>query len=296
MAEITRRRTGELLRKLFEILLANPEGTKAGTALTKLAEKVTLTEYEKGTFTDGALRFDKIVRFATVDCVKAGWLRKEKGIWTVTDDGVDALKRYPDPEGFYKEACRLYHVWKRGQGEHLDATVSEADIPEPAILEEPSFEEYEEKARTEIETRLRKMPWLQFQKLFSHLLTAMGYHVVWEAQTGQKGSDIIAFQDPLGAQGPRIRVEVKREQNPIDLDRVKSFVSTIGSHEVGVYVSVSGFTGVAGDYARNHETRRITLVNAEKLVELWTQHSRQLTDEARDLFDLKPIYFLAPRD
>ena len=49
---------------------------------------------------------------------------------------------------------------------------------------------------------------------------------------------------------------------------MKSFVSSIGAHEVGVYVSVSGFTGVAGEYARNHETRRITLIEADKLVEL----------------------------
>ena len=208
------------------------------------------------------------VRENPIRSVKAGWLLKHRGIWTVTEDGVEALKKQTDPEAFYREACRLYHVWKRGQGEHVDGIVSEASIPEPAIAAEPDFEQYEEQAWAEIEAKLRTMPWHEFQDLVGHLLRAMGYHVVWEAKAGQKGSDIIAFQDPLGAQGPRIRVEVKREQNPIDLDRVKSFVSSIGAHEVGVYVSVSGFTGVAGEYARNHETRRITLIEADKLVEL----------------------------
>lgn len=74
MAEITRKRTGELLRKLFEILKQSPEGMPAGAALEQLANAVQLTEYEAGNYASGTRRFDKIVRFATVDCVKAGWL------------------------------------------------------------------------------------------------------------------------------------------------------------------------------------------------------------------------------
>jgi restriction system protein len=79
MAEITRRRTGELLRKLFEILRAAPEGLPARVALESLADGIQLTEYEAGMYDSGSRRFDKIVRFATVDCVKAGWLVKNKG-------------------------------------------------------------------------------------------------------------------------------------------------------------------------------------------------------------------------
>jgi hypothetical protein len=37
MAEITRKRTGELLRKLFEILIQHPEGLRAATALERLS-------------------------------------------------------------------------------------------------------------------------------------------------------------------------------------------------------------------------------------------------------------------
>lgn len=33
MAEVTRRRTGELLRELFHILMADPEGVRASAAL-----------------------------------------------------------------------------------------------------------------------------------------------------------------------------------------------------------------------------------------------------------------------
>lgn len=108
MPEITRRRTGEMLRKLFEVLLPVPEGMQARDALAETEKRLTLSEYEKGEYESGGQRFDKIVRFATVDLVKAGWLHKEKGRWTVTSEGEQAYRAFVDPEAFYKEAVRLY--------------------------------------------------------------------------------------------------------------------------------------------------------------------------------------------
>ena len=80
MAEITRRRTGEFLRELFSILMAAPEGMRASEALQELASRFTLTPFEASNYESGSRRFEKIVRFATVDCVKAGWLVKDKGV------------------------------------------------------------------------------------------------------------------------------------------------------------------------------------------------------------------------
>src|SRR3954469_13731734 len=115
MPEITRRRTGELLRTLFEILKKNPDGVRARDALKSLAEQVALSEYERGFFASGGQRFEKIVRFATVDCVKAGWMTKNKGIWSLTDAGAQAFQSIKDPEAFYARATRLYREWKASQ-------------------------------------------------------------------------------------------------------------------------------------------------------------------------------------
>lgn len=43
MAEVTRRRTGALLRELFSILMAAPAGLQASAALQALAQRMTLT-------------------------------------------------------------------------------------------------------------------------------------------------------------------------------------------------------------------------------------------------------------
>jgi restriction system protein len=72
MADVTRRRTGELLRKLFEILMASPDGMKAKDALAKLAAAVTMSEYEASEYPNGGgRRFEKNVRFSTVDATHA---------------------------------------------------------------------------------------------------------------------------------------------------------------------------------------------------------------------------------
>lgn len=114
---ITRERTGQLLRNLFLILKECPDGLPAKDALVTLAHRVPPNEYESGEYDTGGRRFDKIVRFATVDAVKAGWMRKMKGVWTITESGEEALGKFPNPEEFYREASRLYRKWKKTQGE-----------------------------------------------------------------------------------------------------------------------------------------------------------------------------------
>jgi hypothetical protein len=79
MAEITIPRTGAHLRKLFEILLSYPDGLQAGEALKKLAASVQMTPYEAGLYeSSGKPRFEKIIRFATIDVGKAGWFSRTK--------------------------------------------------------------------------------------------------------------------------------------------------------------------------------------------------------------------------
>ena len=53
MPEITRRRTGEMLRALFEVLIPVPEGMRAREALSALERRLTLSEYEKGDYASG---------------------------------------------------------------------------------------------------------------------------------------------------------------------------------------------------------------------------------------------------
>lgn len=295
MPEVTRRRTGELLRKLFELLMPHPEGMQARDALAALEKSISLTEYERGSYESGGRRFDKIVRFATVDCVKAGWLSKTKGRWIITDGGRDAYSAYTDPEAFYRRAVRLYREWKASRPEAEPETEEEPADEVSAKAARITFEEAEEQAWFEIEQYLRGMNPYDFQELVAGLLRAMGYHVSWVAPPGKDGGlDILAWTDPLGTKPPRIKLQVKRQGQAVNVDGLRSFMALLGEDDVGIFVSTGGFTKDAADEARTQEKRKVTLIDLEGLVDLWVEHYARLNDDARRRLPLRPIYFLAP--
>lgn len=300
MAEITRLRVGELLRELFKILMAAQDGLRAGEALQALANQVELTPYEAGSYESGGRRFDKIVRFATVDCVKAGWLLKDKGTWSVTEDGKKAYAELPDPESFYRQACKLYAEWKAsqravdGDPDVLDAAADDAVEASSKALS-VTFEEAEELAWAEISNYLRAMNPYEFQYLVADLLRGMSYHVSWVSPPGKDGGiDVLAWPDALGTRTPRIKVQVKRQQQAVNVEGLRSFMALLGDDDVGLFVCTGGFTKDAEAEARTQEKRRIMLIGLEKLFDLWDEHYDRLTDEARKRLPLRSIRFLAP--
>lgn len=295
MADITKARKGQLVRALFDILLTQPDGMYASDALRALAERVKLTEYEAGDFESGGRRFERIVRFNTIQSVKAGWLTKRKGVWTVTEEGRAAAQAYLDPEKFYDEATRLYWQWRKAQPVTPKEEAGEEAIEDSAVV---TLEQAEEMAWKEIEDYLAGMPPYDFQELVGELLRAMGYHIAWVAPPGKDGGvDLVAYNDPLGTKPPRIKVQVKRNANSpkIDVIGLRSFMAVLGEGDVGLFVALSGFTKDAEWEARQSH-RRLTLLDTAKLLELWTSHYGKLEDAARRRLPLKPVWFLAGED
>jgi restriction system protein len=70
-------------------------------------------------------------------------------------------------------------------------------------------------------------------------------------------------------------------------------MATLGSDDVGLFVSTGGFTKDAKDEARQQATRRVTLIDLERFYDLWVEHYPKLPDEDRRRLPLKPVYFLA---
>jgi len=292
MAEITRKRVGELQRGVFKVLLQHHEELPANEVLKELESIVPPTDFEKTDYPNrpGVRRFEKMVRFATIAPVKAGWLVKNKGRWTLTDEGRKAYERFPDPEKFRGEAGRLYHQWADNRPDVLEASEDEPTAT-------GTFEEAEESAWSEIEKYLKSMNPYDFQNLVAALLRAMGYHVSWVAPPGpDRGMDIIAYNDPLGTKPPRMKVQVKRQESKISVDGLRSFLAVLHDQDVGIFVSTGGFTADAESEARTQENRKLTLLDLEKLFDLWVQHYEDVDDADKRLLPLKPVYYLAPSE
>lgn len=292
MANVSDKRSGEIIRKVFEVLVEKPDGMQAKEIIASAERLLELTEFEKSYYpkAPNVRRFDKILRFNTIGPVKAGWLIKSKGIWTLTEEGRKAYKSITDPEKFVKEARRLYYKWKESQQEDLDEEPE--DSPETAS----SFEEAEENAWIEIQEYLLSMPPYDFQGMVAALLRAMGYHVDWISPPGPDGGlDIIAYTDPLGTKLPRIKVQVKRRSDKINVDGLRSFMALLGDQDIGLFVSIGGFTSDAEAESRKQEKRRITLLDLQRLYDLWVDHYDKIDEPDKAYLPLKPVYYLAPQ-
>jgi restriction system protein len=106
--------------------------------------------------------------------------------------------------------------------------------------------------------------------------------------------DIVAWSDPLGTRPPRIKAQVKRHVNPVPVSDLRSFMAMLGEEDAGIFVTTSTFTRDAQDEARTQQDRKISLLDLERLVELWIEYYDRLDDCARRRLPLKPIHFLAP--
>lgn len=295
MAETGRRRQGELVRGVFAVLFDKPDGMAAADVLAELERQVPPTAFENEAYPRNPTvrRYPKIVRFSTIASVKAGWLVKESGRWSLTDEGRQAYERITDPAEFMAESARLYRAWKRQQPPTGGDDDGDGDAESTIALEEA-----EEAASGAIREYLATMPPYDFQNLVAALLKAMGYYVLWVAPPGpDQGIDVIAYTDPLGTTAPRIKVQVKRQADTrIAVDGVRAFMAVLGDQDVGIYISAGGFTSEAQREARGQERRSLTLIDLDRLIALWIEHYDRLDDEDRQRLPLKSVYFLAPTD
>jgi len=303
MSNISRRRVGELQRGVFKILLDHPDGLPAKEVINRMPQVVPPTDFERGDYPKhpGIQRYGKMIRFATIGPVKAGWLIKEKGKWYLTEEGRKAYSRFQDPEEFRRESSRLYYQWLDKQPKEVpeaaDEFNEEIGTTERIADASSTVEEAEETAWKEIEEYIQAINPYDLQKLVAALLRAMGYHIAWISPPGpDRGIDILAHNDPLGTSAPRIKVQVKRRADKINVDGLRAFMALLGEQDVGIFVSTGGFTSDAQSEARTKETRKLTLIDLEKLVELWIEHYGKVTESDKRLLPLKPIHYLAPID
>lgn len=294
MAEITVRRTGELLRGVFRILKENTSPLQAAEVLSRLEDVVPPTEFEQSEYPNrpGVRRYERIVRFSTIQCVKAGWMLKSQGLWSLTDLGRESYRRYSDPVSFKREAQKGFKEWERGRSSgESDTEESEASGQAPAY---GALEEAEERAWQEIKAHIGEMNPFDFQQVVAGLIQGMGYHVSWISQPGPDGNnDAIAYPDSLGVTGPRIRIEAKRRIRRQDIDEIRSFLAVLHDNEVGIYVATGGFTDDAEKLCRQ-DKRKVMLLDLAKFVTLWKENYSRIPEPARALFPLRPVYFLAP--
>ena len=293
MAEITRERTGQIVRTVLSVLIDHPDGLRASVVIEEARRRLPPTPFELTQYPGTDIqRYDKILRFSTIAPVKAGWIVKNKGTWFITGEGLTAFTTFQDPTALVREASRLYGIWRKQREPEVEEDAEVGGTSSAGA----TLDQAEESAWAEIAEFLQNIPPYEFQALVAGLLRAMGYFVSWVAPPGKDGGlDVVAYTDPLGAKGPRIKTQVKRHRGQkVDVNDLRSFMAVLSSQDVGIFVSTSGFTSDAEREARHQENRQITLINLERLFDLWVENYDDLTEEDRQRLPLRPVYFLSP--
>ncbi len=77
----------------FKVLKSAGGELPGKEVIDRLRETIKFTEWEKGIYEKtGYVRWESILHFFTVDCAKAGYMRKSKGVWYLTKEGEEASK------------------------------------------------------------------------------------------------------------------------------------------------------------------------------------------------------------
>lgn len=267
--------------------------------INKVRETVTFNEYESHRYEKtGYIRWESILHFYTIDCMKAGFLRKNKGLWILTDEGKTALEL--GPEKLLSSATKKYREWDSERKKDLPKDVDNNDELEGDVgqAHKALLEQYEDNANNGIRDYLVNKNPYEFQDLVAALLDGMGYHISDIASRGPDGGiDIIAYTDPLGTKQPRIIVQVKhRPEASISSDEIQKLAGTLKrTSDVGIFCTSGQFSKPAMKEARESR-EHIELIDFDRFISLWVEYYAKLSDDQKNMLPLHPIYFLGSNE
>lgn len=218
--------------------------------------------------------------------------------------GKDLLNTF----GAFMTICRVQRnnaepriAAMRTSGWKPETIASVTQTPSPtvdAIGEATADTDLEELARDQIAQLIAaRFKGHGLTRLVEGILNAQGYTTYRSPEGADGGADILAGAGPLGFASPRLCVEVKSEDAPIDrptVDKLLGAVSKFGAEE-GLFVSWSGFrTNVQRELATSFFRVRLW-TQKELLEQLFAQYDH-LDDDLKAELPLKRIWTVAARD
>ena len=232
------------------------------------------------------IRWMNNLHFYSIDYVRAGYIIKKNGSWYLTPEGEDALSKGQDEVMLI--ANKAYHEWKK---EQLSKTDDPSDDPESVIS--MNLDLLESNARDGIKGFIASKGPYEFQEIVAALLRAMGYHTPFIAPKGKDGGvDIIAYVDPLGAQTPRIKVQVKHKpETVIGSPDIRSLLGVLRTGDIALFVTSGSFSPDARNTATSSR-EFIRLIDGNEFIEMWQEYYDKMSDDDKNMLPLKRIAFL----
>lgn len=272
-----------LVYNMLQLLNENGGELRSSEVESKMAERLTFDEWENHPYASGGVRWMSYMYFYSIDCVKAGYIIKNKGTWYLTDEGRDAVENM-DADQVYAAAHKAYLEWDKNRSKFTDKELNESDSTS-------FFDDIKAKADGELMGYISdRSPW-EFQDMVAALFRAMGYYTPFIAPKGKDGGvDVIAYGDPLGATRPILKVQVKHfsTSNPVAVDVIRSIVA-VASGDVPIVVTSGRFTEDAKNEARRNNVR---LIDGAEFTSLWIEYYPKMNEDDKARMPIEPIYFI----
>ena len=222
--------------------------------------------------------FDNRLAWSMIYLQRAGLLeRKERGIYSITADGLNALKsnqpidikflqQYPSFVEFSKKTNK-----SNGQKNDIISEINKS----PEEIMSDAMSELADVLEDDILSALKTMLPEKFEQVIVDLMETMNYGAGEVTRyVGDGGVDGIIDEDELGLS--KIYLQAKRYVgNKIQEKEMRDFVGALATNSVskGVFITTSGFSDKAKDTAKNAKHQTIRLVDGTELAKLMIKHN-----------------------
>lgn len=198
--------------------------------------------------------------------------------------------------GAFMTVCRI----QRNDAENrikalLNRSPKESGEPFPGVEKEPDVD-IEQFARDQIsETINRNFKGHKLAHLTAAVLEAQGYKLRISPEGPDGGVDIVAGRGPLGFDSPKLAVQVKSGDSPVDVkvfNELKGVMDSFGA-DSGLLVSWGGFKSSVDRYAAQHYFK-IRLWGPDDLVQMVQENYDKLSKDIQTELPLKRVWVLLP--
>lgn len=289
----SRQLAAKVIFATFQILKEKGGEAPGREVIAEVEKRIPLDDWAKETYEkSGYIRWQSILHFFSIDCIKAGYLIKKSGVWYLTPEGEEALKL--GEVGLLEAASTAYRKWELEN--RLPPEKGNGDVDGGGEQgQEATIHEMEQLAVDGLKKQIILKNPYEFQDLVAALLRGMGYYTPFVAPHGKDGGvDVIAYRDPLGTVSPRIKVQIKHRESSATVQEVRQLMGLLQKDgDVGMLVSTGGFTSDAKSTSRQSHVH-VELIDIDRFISLWQEFYPKLTDEDKSKLPLVPIFFYAP--
>jgi restriction system protein len=204
--------------------------------------------------------------------------------------------------GSAQTVCRIERNNAEERIKNLLAGKTDTPLKAPDIVSDENAEEtnfdVEQYARDQIVKFINsQFKGHDLERLVGAILVAQGYTIKIVPEGPDGGVDIIAGRGALGFDPPRLAVQVKSSDSPVDVGVVRELQGVMGTFgaDLGLVVAWGGYKGTVEKEALK-QFFKIRLWDSDELVTMLQTHYEQLPADIQAELPLKRIWALVPNE